>query len=454
MTSLGLETLDQRMERASRFLPFFLLGISVLLTTLMDPHWGSLRITLGVSALAAVWTLCLVTLRPVWASQVLMGIYFAGFLVFGAVLVVRSAWFGFYAFTGVLHAFQFFRGGWRYAGIAATAVLSAICSTGGIRKASGGEIALVAVVTVFDFALYAGFGMIGQRTDEQNRRRREVIEQLAEANHRLEQSLREKAGLRDQLVTQAREAGVSAERQRMAREIHDTLAQGLTGIITQLQAAQRAIPAAMKADPAAAWSRHLDTAAQLARDSLAEARRSVGAMRPAQLEDARLPDALAGVAGKWSAIHDVKTEVTTTGEARPLHPEIEMTLLRVAQEALANVGKHAEASRVALTLSYMEDVVTLDVRDDGRGFTPAGVTPNGHGGFGLTGMRQRLGNVAGSLAIESEPGGGTAISACVPAIAVGHVSGQEGTAVGHVSGQEGTAVGHVSGQEGTGRGRD
>ncbi len=208
----------------------------------------------------------------------------------------------------------------------------------------------------------------------------------------------------------------------MAGEIHDTLAQGLAGIITQLQAAHQAAgqQAAGQQDDGqqADGQRHLETAARLARDSLAEARRSVSAMRPRLLEDARLPDALAEVATRWSAISDVKTEVATTGEARPLHPEIEVTLLRAAQEALANVGKHAGASRVALTLSYMEDVVTLDVRDDGRGFCPSADAAGGRDGFGLTAMRQRLGNVAGTLAIESEPGGGTAICASVPAIGI------------------------------------
>ena len=162
----------------------------------------------------------------------------------------------------------------------------------------------------------------------------------------------------------------------------------------------------------------MDTAARLARHSLAEARRSVDALRPQVLDDAKLPDALSEEAARWSAISEVKTEVATTGNARPLHPEIEVTLLRTAQEALANVGKHADASRVALTLSYMEDVVTLDVRDDGRGFVPDTAPRSGNGGFGLEGMRQRLRNVSGTLAIESEPGGGTAISASVPAIAV------------------------------------
>ena len=162
----------------------------------------------------------------------------------------------------------------------------------------------------------------------------------------------------------------------------------------------------------------MDAAARLARHSLAEARRSVNAIRPQILDDAKLPDALAEEAARWSAISEVKAEVATTGGARPLHPQIEVTLLRTAQEALANVGKHAAASRVALTLSYMEDVVTLDVRDDGRGFAADTARPNGHGGFGLEAMRQRLRDVSGTLAIESEPGGGTAISASVPAIGV------------------------------------
>ena len=142
----------------------------------------------------------------------------------------------------------------------------------------------------------------------------------------------------------------------------------------------------------------------------------MNALRPQVLDDAKLPDALAEEAARWSAISEVKTEVASTGSARPLHPEIEVTLLRTAQEALANVGKHADASRVALTLSYMEDVVTLDVRDDSRGFVPDTAAQNGHGGFGLEGMRQRLRGASGTLAIESEPGGGTAISASVPAI--------------------------------------
>ena len=115
--------------------------------------------------------------------------------------------------------------------------------------------------------------------------------------------------------------------------------------------------------------RRIDNAKRLARDSLAEARRSVQALRPQALEDSRLPEALAAEVTRWSATSGVAAEVETTGEARALHPEVEVTLLRVAQEALANVARHAGASRAGVTLSYMEDVVTLDVRDDGVGFT-------------------------------------------------------------------------------------
>jgi signal transduction histidine kinase len=424
------DTWEKRLEILGRVAPFGLLVISVTLAMLSGGGWGSDRITLALAAAAGAWTGWWVSLHPAWAGRTaLMRLYYVGFLALATVLIARSPWFAFFAFTGVLHALQLFRGFWRYAGVAASAVLIAIAQTGGVRRATPTEIFTVLVVAVFDAALYLGFGLIGQKAEDQNTRRKQLIAELAESNRKLEETLAEKAGLQAQLLTQAREAGVSAERQRMAREIHDTLAQGLAGIITQLEAAQRAAGGAPGAGPPdgagtpGQWRRHLDTAARLARHSLAEARRSVSAIRPQVLEDAKLPDAVAEEAARWSAISEVKADVATTGNARPLHPQIEVTLLRTAQEALANVGKHAAASRVALTLSYMEDVVTLDVRDDGRGFTADTARPNGHGGFGLEAMRQRLRDVSGTLAIESEPGGGTALSASVPAIGIRALGG-------------------------------
>ena len=115
----------------------------------------------------------------------------------------------------------------------------------------------------------------------------------------------------------------------------------------------------------------------------------------------------------------IPADVTVTGNVIALHPEIEVALLRIAQEALANVARHAGATRAGLTLSFIGDVVTLDVRDDGVGFAVPEPDAAGSSGFGLSGMRQRVARVAGSLAIESEPGGGTALSARVPAIAAG-----------------------------------
>ena len=125
------------------------------------------------------------------------------------------------------------------------------------------------------------------------------LDELSEANRRLEATLAENAGLHEQLLAQAREAGVLDERQRMAREIHDTLAQGLTGIITQLQAAEQA-----GEDPAGR-RRHLSAATRLARESLSEARRSVHALRPEPLETARLSEALAERRERWSALHGI-----------------------------------------------------------------------------------------------------------------------------------------------------
>jgi signal transduction histidine kinase len=199
----------------------------------------------------------------------------------------------------------------------------------------------------------------------------------------------------------------------MAREIHDTLAQGLTGIVTQLQAAEQAV-ARTPGEPTG-WRRHVSAATRLARESLSEARRSVDALRPEPLEGGRLSEALAGVAERWSGLNGIPVEVTTTGTTRPIDPEAEFALLRAAQEALANVARHAHATRVGLTISYMENEVALDVRDDGVGFDPA-VPERLDRGFGLIAMRQRIAALSGTLQVESEPGGGTAISACVPTV--------------------------------------
>ncbi|MZG17745.1 sensor histidine kinase, partial [Streptomyces sp. SID5914] len=193
-------------------------------------------------------------------------------------------------------------------------------------------------------------------------------------------------------------------------EIHDTLAQGLTGIIAQLQV----VAAAPDQD---LGREHLDRALALARHSLGEARRSVHNLSPVALADDGLPDALEKTVTEWGGRTGVQARFTVTGTTEHLHDEVAATLLRIAQEALSNTARHAAADRVGVTLSYMGDEVTLDIRDDGRGFdplTPRACTPGG--GFGLDGMRVRAERIAGSLTVEAEPGHGTAVSARVPLV--------------------------------------
>ena len=211
------------------------------------------------------------------------------------------------------------------------------------------------IIVIQSVVIGAGV-VLGEKVNEQSEERRQALEQLNAA-------LVENAGLHAQLVAQAREAGVLEERGRMAREIHDTIAQGLTGIVTQLEAADQARERPAERD------RHLEHAKRLARESLAEARRSVEASMPGAWRPARCPRRSTRSPRDWSERNGIPVDVTVTGVAIALHPDIEVALLRTAQEALANVAKHADASRVGLTLSFMGDVVTLDVRDDGVGFT-------------------------------------------------------------------------------------
>jgi len=393
-------------DKVVEWAPYGTLAISLVLSLLDGPTWSDRLISLGLSALAAAWCLFMFTLaRDRREEQTWVRVYFAGLLVFAALLMFHQFIFFVFVITGFIHAFLLKPAAAGFVGVGLTSLIvnSGIVYPEGTTDGwwTFGIIVVIQTVAV-------GFGIIGgeKLSDLSEQRRRSLVE--------LEAALEENAGLHAQLVAQAREAGIHDERHRIAGEIHDTIAQGLTGVITQLEAANQ-----VKSDPAE-LQRRLDNATSLARESLAEARRSMRAILPAPLEGRHLPEALADEAARWSSLNRVPTEVTTTGETQGLHPEVEVTMLRVAQEALANVAKHAKASRVGVTLSYMGDVVTIDVRDNGNGFMPDS-GPNGVGadpGFGLTAMRQRVERLAGTLEIESEPGGGTAVCATLPAIPI------------------------------------
>jgi signal transduction histidine kinase len=421
----SLESLERRYDSLLRLLPFLLLTVPLLPYFLSQrPTAGAFGITVGVAVAAGAWITWMVILHPGWAERPwLMGVFFVGLIAFVAVLTVRSPWFAFFTWLGFLYAFRFLSGAWRWAVCAAVAIFFGMSQSGGFHRPTVSTVAIWVLLACVDVVLTGVFVLLGVKTEEQNQARKGMIAELAQANQRLEEMMAENTGLQAQLLTQAREAGAGDERQRMAREIHDTIAQGLTGIITQLEAAQQTTHDAER-------ERRIDNSKRLARDSLAEARRSVQALRPQALEDSRLPDALAEEVARWTATSGVPAEVATTGDPRALHPEVEVTLLRVAQEALANVAKHAAAMHAWVTLSYMEDVVTLDVRDDGSGFAQPGESSAGGGGtgggagggFGLIAMRQRVNRLAGQLEIESEPGAGTAVSASLPAIPLGGAS--------------------------------
>ncbi len=215
------------------------------------------------------------------------------------------------------------------------------------------------------------------------------------------------------LVEEARQAGMLKERQRVAHEIHDTLAQGFTSIVMNLEAAEGAmLPGSRRA------REHVEQARQTARESLTEARRLVWALRPESLEDASISEALGRLTERWSSESGVAVGFSVTGTQRPLPAGIEATLFRVAQEALANVRKHARASRVALTLSFMGPTVALDVRDDGIGFDAGrAVGERGpySGGFGLKGIRERVESLGGTFSVEGVPGEGTTLGIELPA---------------------------------------
>jgi signal transduction histidine kinase len=412
-----LERWEQLELPAFNVMPYVLLVLSTAGAAAIDSgHASKVIIDVTLGLLTAVWMLSMFTLRSGNIKRPrMMAVFFAGLMALMAAQVVSNPVFGFFTWTGYIWTSRVLQENWRFVGIAATAIVTATSQHGGLPTSSAGSWISWLVIVVVNFLIAGTVSWFSWIREGQNALRKQAIADLTEANAKLEASLRENAGLHAQLLAQAREAGVLDERQRMAREIHDTLAQGLVGIITQLEAAAQTPPADHN------LRRHHEAAMQLARESLAEARRSVQALRPVPLEQAQLPDALTNTAAQWSKRTGVETRVTTTGHATPMRPELELALLRTAQEALANVAKHAQARKVVLTLSYMDDQVSLDVRDDGVGL-PEQPPASPGGGFGLTAMRQRVEGLDGTLEVESEPGAGTTIAASIPTIRIGAVA--------------------------------
>jgi signal transduction histidine kinase len=328
----------------------------------------------------------------------------------GFALTWIDPFFAFYAAAGYMDADELIPGRWQRLGLFASAVTVASAQAGGLPFGRGVQWILFAALLVANSGLQMVVAHLQQQEAQRSRERTETITELERTNAALQQALDENAALHAQLVVQAREAGVADERRRLAAEIHDTIAQGLTGIIAQLQGVAGAT------DLTTART-HLERASGLARHSLGEARRSVHNLAPVALADDGLPEALKKTVAEWAERTGIRAEFTVTGTAEQLHEEIAATLLRIVQEALSNAARHAHATRLGVTLSFLGDEVILDIRDDGQGFDPLALPERTHaGGFGLDGMRARAERIAGTLTIEAEPGHGTAVSARVPLV--------------------------------------
>lgn len=292
-------------------------------------------------------------------------------------------------------------------GVVGCAVLGAVVTVG-VSASYGFDPAVVAAVVpqmVATLVFAIGLGLwfqVAMRRAEQHARLLDELQaaqaELARTNH---------------------EAGVVAERERLAAEIHDTLAQGFTSVVMQAQAAT----AALDVGDDGAVRERLHVVEETARDNLAEARALVAAFAPVALQDASLPQALRRLTERYALETDQMLSFEADGVG-PLPPATEVVLLRAAQEAFANVRRHAQARSVVVRLGQAEGEVTLTVSDDGRGFDSEAVD-----GFGLAGMRERLRSAGGTLAVGPGGVGGTTLCARVP------VDGQVGPAARTATGE-------------------
>ncbi|MGW6140714.1 sensor histidine kinase [Streptomyces sp. NPDC055144] len=408
-------TVEERWANFHRYGPFGLLGIGLVMSVATSDVVGMDRsdwYVVGSLSFAAfllqLWWVRAMRTRPGPSGAGIFNYWVRWAISF--VVAWINPFFAFYGACGYFDVERLLPRRMVRPGVFAAVVVVAGSQSGGLPpKGPLGWIVFGGLLAV-NVVLAGIMGHLNAKENERARVQAATIAELENTNKALQDAMDENAALHTQLLLQAREAGVADERRRLAAEIHDTIAQGLTGIIAQLQVV------AGTADPAQA-RQHLDRAADLARHSLGEARRSVHNLSPAALENASLSEALKKTVTEWSRRTGVRAEFTVTGTTEQLHDEIEATLLRIAEEALSNAARHAHAGRLGVTLSYMAGEVTLDVRDDGRGFDPLELPARtGTGGFGLDGMRARAERIAGALTVESEPGGGTAVSARVPLV--------------------------------------
>lgn len=249
----------------------------------------------------------------------------------------------------------------------------------------------MAVIPLGVFAVGSAIVVSMHRAELLNEEQRRLIAQLRSTRADLAESERSK--------------GVLEERARMAGEIHDTLAQGFTSIVLLSRAARRS----------SQGSEQLPAIEAIAQENLDASRRLIDAMRPPELEVASLGDAVERHVALTGG-NGLVAGFEVSGDRRPLPGSVEVTILRAAQELTANVRAHAHAQRLDVTLSYLDDAVALDVRDDGIGFDRGAVADRGSltGGQGIDALTRRAESLGGRLTVEGRAGGGSSVSLVLP----------------------------------------
>ena len=213
---------------------------------------------------------------------------------------------------------------------------------------------------------------------------------------------------RTRLFARSTQLGVIEERNRLAREIHDTLAQGLAAVALKLETADALLEVGTQSERI---RQIVQEALALTQANLEEARRSVLDLRAAPLEGRTLVEALAALASTWTAQEQRPVNFNATGGIRPLPVRLEVGLYRIAQEALTNIARHAQARQVTIELVTTPERIRLSIEDDGQGFDPDDVPP---GRYGLIGLNERAKLLGGSLRLESGSGTGTRIEVTIP----------------------------------------
>lgn len=378
------------MRNGVHILTATILVVAILMSVRMDLSLAVLNLVLlslfaglyfvgsyYLERMTGVWKLAwLITLTVVWIADILVasaGIYLLFVLFFLYLRVLGMVWGSISVIFG-------------------TAVSVGIQIPQGLTFGGVMGPVVSALVTVAIFYAFT-------RLHEINTERTVLIRELMET--------------REQLAETERAAGVAGERQRIAHEIHDTLAQGLSSIQMLLHAANRDLDGDINVDKA---RERIGLARQTAADNLQEARAMIAALQPAALSQTSLVGALDRMAQGFAAAADLNIEVEADGEVTQLPMKLEAVLLRIAQGAVGNVAKHAQATRARITVSYSDDAVRVDIVDNGVGFDVKAVEsrPAGLGHIGLAAMKRRAEEVSGEVVIESSPGNGTAVSVSVP----------------------------------------